>query len=55
MVTGAAFWYMDGLMKGYQYRYYVRMREIEYTAYLINRVVVGGNTASERSRRRGSI
>jgi hypothetical protein len=41
-VTGAAFWYMDGLMKGYQYRYYVRMREIEYTAYLINRVVVGG-------------
>ena len=25
-------------MKGYQYRYYVRMREIEYTAYLINRV-----------------
>jgi hypothetical protein len=37
-VTGAAFWYLDGLMKGYQYRYYVRMREIEYTAYLINRV-----------------
>ena len=29
-------------MKGYQYRYYIRMREIEYTAYLINRVVVGG-------------
>ena len=41
-VTGAAFWYIDGLMKGYQYRYYVRMREIQYTAYLINRVVVGG-------------
>ena len=37
-LTGAAFWYLDGLMKGYQYRYYVRMREIEYTAYLINRV-----------------
>jgi hypothetical protein len=37
-VTGAAFWYLDGLMKGYQYRYYVRMREIEYTAWLINRV-----------------
>ena len=37
-VTGAGFWYLDGLMKGYQYRYYVRMREIEYTAYLINRV-----------------
>lgn len=41
-VTGAAFWYMDGLMKGYQYRYYVRMREIEYTAYLINSVPLGG-------------
>jgi hypothetical protein len=41
-VTGAAFWYMDGLMKGYQYRYYVRMREIESAAYLINRVIVGG-------------
>src|SRR5215467_9562088 len=37
-VTGAAFWLLDGLMKGFQYRYYVRMREIEYTAYLINRV-----------------
>jgi hypothetical protein len=37
-VTGLAFWYLDGLMKGYQYRYYVRMRETEYTAYLINRV-----------------
>lgn len=41
-VTGAAFWYMDGLMKGYQYRYFVRMREIEYTAYLINSVPLGG-------------
>lgn len=41
-VTGAAFWFLDGLMKGYQYRYYVRMREIEYSAYLINRVSLGG-------------
>jgi hypothetical protein len=41
-VTGAAFWFLDGLMKGYQYRYYVRMREIEYAAYLINRVTLGG-------------
>jgi hypothetical protein len=41
-VTGVAFWFLDGLMKGYQYRYYVRMREIEYTAYLINRVPLGG-------------
>ncbi len=29
-------------MKGCQYRYYVRMREIEYAAYLINRVTLGG-------------
>jgi hypothetical protein len=41
-LTGAAFWYLDGLMKGFQQRYYVRMREIEYTAYLINRVPLGG-------------
>jgi hypothetical protein len=41
-VTGAAFWYLDGLMKGYQYRYYVRMREIEYTAWLINHVRLDG-------------
>jgi hypothetical protein len=40
--TGAAFWLLDGLMKGYQYRYYVRMREIEYTSYLINRVILEG-------------
>jgi hypothetical protein len=40
--TAAGFWYLDALMKGYQYRYYVRMREIEYTAYLINRVPLGG-------------
>jgi hypothetical protein len=41
-VTGVAFWYLDGLMKGYQYRSYVRMREIEYSAFLINRVSLGG-------------
>jgi hypothetical protein len=40
--TGSAFWVLDGLMKGFQYRYYVRMREIEYTSYLINRVTLGG-------------
>jgi hypothetical protein len=40
-VSGAGFWFLDGLMKGYQYRYYVRMREIEYTAYLVNRVRLG--------------
>jgi hypothetical protein len=42
-VTGAAFWYLDTLMKGYQYRYYIRMREIEYTAWLINRVRFGSS------------
>jgi hypothetical protein len=41
-LTGGAFWVLDGLMKGYQFRYYVRMREIEYTAYLLNRVILGG-------------
>jgi len=25
-------------MEGYQYRYYVRMREIEYAAYLIRQL-----------------
>ena len=34
-LTGAAFWFLDGLMKGYQYRYYVRMREIEYTEAVV--------------------
>jgi hypothetical protein len=47
-VTGAAFWLLDGLMKGYQYRYYVRMREIEYTAYLINSVPLGGKYGDKR-------
>lgn len=41
-LSGVGFWLLDGLMKGHQYRYYVRMREIEYTAYLINRVQLGG-------------
>lgn len=41
-LTSAAFWMADGLMKGYQYRYYVRMREIEYSLFLINRVALGG-------------
>lgn len=40
--TGFAFWMLDALMKGYQYRYYVRMREIEYSSYLINSVILGG-------------
>ena len=47
-VTGAAFWLLDGLMKGYQYRYYIRMREIEYAAYLINSVSLGGEYGDKR-------
>jgi hypothetical protein len=47
-LTGAAFWFLDGLMKGYQFRYYVRMREIEYTAYLINSVALGGEYGSRK-------
>jgi hypothetical protein len=45
--SGAAFWTLDALMKGFQYRYYVRMREIEYTAYLINPVILGGEYLEE--------
>ena len=41
-------------MKGYQYRYYVRMREIEYTGYLINRVALGGLPARKKSPRHAS-
>ena len=41
-MSAASFWFLDGLMKGYQYRYYVRMREIEYTAFLLNAVELGG-------------
>lgn len=37
-VTGAAFWWLDARMTRFQYRYFTRLREIEYTAYLINRV-----------------
>jgi len=34
-------------MKGFQYRYYVRMREIEYTAYLLNSVILEGEYLDE--------
>lgn len=48
-VSGAAFWLLDGLMKGFQYRYYVRMREIEYTAYLINAVAFDGEYGKQKT------
>lgn len=34
--TAAAFWFLDGLMKGHQLRYYSRMRDIEVAAYELN-------------------
>ena len=48
-VTGAAFWYLDGLMKGYEYRYYVRMREIEYTCPFRGGLLPAGFYAASRS------
>jgi len=36
--TAAAFWYLDGLMKGHQMRSYSRMRDIEVAAYELNAV-----------------
>lgn len=39
--TALAFWFLDVLMKGYQMRYYGRMRDIEVAAYHINAVELG--------------
>lgn len=36
--TAAAFWFLDGLMKGHQLRYYPRMRDIEVAACELNSV-----------------
>jgi hypothetical protein len=46
--SGAVFWILDAFMAGFQYRYFTRMREIEYTAYLINPVHVGGKYGRKR-------
>jgi hypothetical protein len=40
--TAAAFWTMDVLLKRHQVRYYPRMRDIEVTAFALNRVPVEG-------------
>lgn len=40
--TAAAFWFLDGLMKGHQLRHYSRMRDIEVAAYQLNAVELGG-------------
>jgi hypothetical protein len=37
-LTSLAFWYLDALYKGFQIRYYSRMRDIEVAAYYLNRV-----------------
>jgi hypothetical protein len=48
--TALAFWFMDVLMKGFQLRYYGRMRDIEYAAFKINAVDLGelGHTSAPR-------
>jgi hypothetical protein len=48
--TALAFWFIDMLMKGYQLRYYSRMRDIEYAAFQINAVPLGdlGTTSAPR-------
>jgi len=48
--TALAFWFMDVLMKGFQLRYYARMRDIEHAAFLINAVPLGdlGSTSAPR-------
>lgn len=48
--TAAAFWFLDGLMKGHQLRYYSRMRDIEVAAYELNAVELGnlGKVSSPR-------
>ena len=40
--SGLAFWYVDGRMKGFQQRYYWRMRDLEVAACQINAVLLDG-------------
>jgi hypothetical protein len=42
VVTAIAFWYIDGSLKGYQMRYYSRMRDIEVAAYNLNNLSLPG-------------
>src|ERR1700754_3319831 len=37
-LTAAGFWFIDVLYKGYQLRYYSRMRDIEVASHHLNRV-----------------
>jgi hypothetical protein len=41
-VTGAGFWAFDTVMTRFQRRYFTRLQEIEYAAYLINPVRLKG-------------
>jgi hypothetical protein len=48
--TAAAFWFLDGLMKGHQVRHYSRLRDIEVAGYELNHVELGqlGEVSSPR-------
>lgn len=48
--TAAAFWFLDGLMKGHQVRHYSRMTDIEVAAFELNAVHLGelGDVSSPR-------
>ncbi len=49
-VTAASFWFLDGLIKGHQVRYYGRLRDIEVAANALNAVELGelGEVSSPR-------
>lgn len=49
-VTAGAFWFLDGLIKGHQVRYYSRLRDIEVAAHVLNAVELGqlGEVSSPR-------
>lgn len=41
-LTAAGFWFLNGLLKGFQVRHYSRAREIEVIAHALNRVEIEG-------------
>lgn len=41
-LTGAGFWFLNGLLKGHQVRHYARVREIEVVAHALNAVDIEG-------------
>lgn len=44
--TALAFWFIDGLMKRQQMRYYSRMRDIEVAAFHLNHLAISDQTVS---------